>query len=36
VTHDAGAALADLVECLAAIGRSMQDEFDPRHDQVIR
>lgn len=27
---DAGAVLADLVECLAAIGRSMQDEFDPR------
>lgn len=25
VTHDA--ALADLVECLAAIGRSMQNEF---------
>ena len=24
------AALADLVECLAAIGRSMQDEFDPQ------
>ncbi|HSF03666.1 MAG TPA: GAF domain-containing protein, partial [Solirubrobacterales bacterium] len=23
-------ALADLVECLAAIGRSMQDEFDPQ------
>jgi transcriptional regulator with GAF, ATPase, and Fis domain len=27
---DAGVVLADLVECLAAIGRSMQDEFDPR------
>ena len=27
---DAGAVLADLVECLAALGRSMQDEFDPR------
>jgi regulatory Fis family protein len=27
---DAGAVLADLVECLAAIGRSMQDELDPR------
>jgi len=27
---DAGAVLADLVECLAAIGRSTQDEFDPR------
>ncbi|MGH7415590.1 MAG: sigma 54-interacting transcriptional regulator [Candidatus Rokuibacteriota bacterium] len=31
LAHDAGAVLADLVECLAAIGRSMQDEFDPRH-----
>jgi transcriptional regulator with GAF, ATPase, and Fis domain len=27
---DAGAVLADLVECLAAIGRSLQDDFDPR------
>ena len=27
---DAGSVLADLVECLAALGRSMQDEFDPR------
>jgi len=30
LTHDAGAVLAGLVECLAAIGRSMQDEFDPQ------
>ncbi|MGH7374173.1 MAG: GAF domain-containing protein, partial [Candidatus Rokuibacteriota bacterium] len=30
LAHDAGAVLADLVECLAAIGRSMQDEFDPQ------
>ena len=28
--HDASAVLADLVACLAAIGRSMQDAFDPR------
>src|SRR5213593_3272192 len=27
---DASAVLADLVACLAAIGRSMQDAFDPR------
>lgn len=30
LASDAGAVLADLVECLAAIGRSMEDEFDPR------
>ncbi|MGH7302055.1 MAG: sigma 54-interacting transcriptional regulator [Candidatus Rokuibacteriota bacterium] len=28
--HDASAVLADLVACLAAIGRSMHDAFDPR------
>jgi transcriptional regulator with GAF, ATPase, and Fis domain len=28
--HDASAVLADLVACLAAIGRSMDDAFDPR------
>jgi hypothetical protein len=25
--------LADLVECLATIGRSMQDEFNPRRQR---
>ena len=29
-THDASVSLADLVACLAAIGRSMDDAFDPR------
>jgi len=28
--HDATAVLADLVACLAAIGRSLHDAFDPR------
>ena len=28
--HDASAVLADLVACLAAIGRSMHDAFDPK------
>jgi transcriptional regulator with GAF, ATPase, and Fis domain len=28
--HDASVVLADLVACLAAIGRSMDDAFDPR------
>ena len=28
--HDASVVLADLVACLAAIGRSMHDAFDPR------
>jgi hypothetical protein len=28
--HDASAVLADLVACLAAIGRSLDDAFDPR------